>query len=349
MELRPEDIGAHLARGLAPLYVIWGEEPLAMLEAEDAIRAAALKSGHERTVFTVQGKFDWSVIFGHADNFSLFAQKKLVEIRIPSGKPGIDGGAALARYADSLPSDSVSIVSLPGLEWKQTKSKWFETLSLRGTIIQSRDVALEQMPAWIGRRLAANDQQASRDALEFLAARLEGNLLAARQEIDKLSLLLPPGKLSLEDVEQAVTDVSRFEVADIQDAMLAGDAGRCARILDSLKQEGEAVPRIMWQVGATLRLLYKLKSAMRQGQPLSAALKANRIWDKRQGQVTAALKRVTDARLEDALSEAARIDRQAKGLEGGDPWDDMLRLCLNLGARIQGTGVRDAEARGRAH
>lgn len=332
MELRPEDLGAHLARGLSPLYLIWGEEPLAMLEAEDAIRAAALKAGHERTVFTVQGKFDWSVIFGHADNFSLFAQKQLVEIRIPSGKPGIDGSAALSRYAGSLPADTVSIVSLPGLEWKQTKSKWFEALSAKAAVIQSREVPLEQMPAWIGRRLAANNQQASREALDFLASRLEGNLLAARQEIDKLSLLLPPGKLGLDDVQQAVTDVSRFEVADIQDAMLAGDAGRCARILHSLRQEGEAVPRLLWQIGATLRLLHKLKSAMKQGQPLAAAFKANRIWDKRQSLVQSALKRVSDARLADALSDAARIDRQAKGLEGGDPWDDMLRLCLNLGA-----------------
>lgn len=333
MDLRPEDLAAHLARGLAPLYVIWGEEPLAMLETEDAIRAAALKAGHERTVFTVQGKFDWSVIFGHADNFSLFAQKKLVEIRIPSGKPGIEGSAALSRYAASLPADTVSIVSLPGLEWKQTKSKWFDALSAQGTVVQSREVPLEQMPAWIGRRLAANSQQASREALEFLASRLEGNLLAARQEIDKLSLLLPPGKLGLEDVEQAVTDVSRFEVADIQDAMLAGDAGRCARILGSLRQEGEAVPRIMWQVGATLRLLYKLKSAMRQGQPLAAALKANRIWDKRQALVQAALKRVSDEKLETALQAASKIDRQAKGLDGGDPWDELLRLSLNLSVK----------------
>jgi DNA polymerase-3 subunit delta len=333
MELRPEDLGAHLARGLAPLYVIWGEEPLAMLEAEDAIRSAALKSGHERTVFTVQGKFDWSVIFGHADNFSLFAQKKLVEIRIPNGKPGIEGGQALARYAATLPADTVSIVSLPALEWKQTRSKWFEALAANGTTIQSRDVPLEQMPGWIGRRLAKNEQQAGREALQFLASRLEGNLLAARQEIDKLSLLLPKGQLSLEDIQQSVTDVSRFEAADLQDAMLAGEAARCARILDSLRQEGEAVPRILWQISATLRLLYKLKSAIRGGQPMAAAFKANRIWDKRQSLVQAALKRISDARLESALQKASKIDRQAKGLEGGDPWDEMLRISLNLSVK----------------
>jgi DNA polymerase-3 subunit delta len=333
MELRPEDVGAHLARGLAPLYVIWGDEPLAMLEAEDAIRAAALKSGCERIVFTVQGKFDWSVIFGHADNFSLFAQKKLVEIRIPSGKPGVDGSAALGRYANSLPADTVTVISLPDLEWKQTQSKWFGALAASGIVIQSREVPRERLPDWIGRRLAANNQQAARDALEFLADRLEGNLLAAQQEIDKLSLLLPTGRLSLEDIQHAVTDVSRFEASDIQDAMLAGDGARLARILVSLRQEGEAVPKIMWQIGATLRLLYKLKSAMRQGQPMAAAFKANRIWDKRQSLVQATLKRVSDAKLESALMDAARIDRQAKGLEGGDPWDDMLRLSLNLSVK----------------
>lgn len=333
MDLRPEDLGAHLFRTLAPLYVIWGDEPLAMLEAEDAIRAVALKSGHERTVFTVQGKFDWSVIFGHADNFSLFAQKKLVEIRIPTGKPGVDGSAALGRYAESLPTETVTIISLPGLEWKQTKSKWFETLAARGAVIQSREVPREQLPAWIGRRLAVNNQRASRAALDFLADHVEGNLLAAKQEVDKLALLLPPGELSLDDVEQAVTDVSRFDVSGIQDAMLAGDGARCARILDSLRQEGEAVPKVMWQISATLRLLYKLKSVIRQGQPLAPALKANRIWDRRQPLVQAALKRVSDARLNAALVDAARIDRQAKGLEGGDPWDDMLRLSLNLSVK----------------
>lgn len=338
MDLRPEDLGAQLSRMLAsntlpPLYVIWGDEPLAMLEAEDAIRAAALKCGCERSVFTVQGRFDWSVIFGHADNFSLFAQKKLVEIRIPSGKPGIDGSAALGRYANALPADTTTVISLPGLEWKQTKSKWFEALSAQGTVIQTRDVPLEQLPAWISRRLAANNQQASREALEFLAGRLEGNLLAAKQEVDKLGLLLPPGKLGLEDVQQAVTDVSRFDVADLQDAMLAGNAARCARILSSLKQEGEAVPRVMWQISATLRLLSKLKSALKQGQNMAAVLKANRIWDKRQSLVQAALKRVNDDDLRAALIEAARLDRQAKGLEDGDAWDDILRLTMNLGTQ----------------
>lgn len=333
MDLRPEDIGNHLGRGFAPLYVIWGDEPLAMLETEDAIRAAAMREGFERNIFTVQGRFDWSVIFGSADNLSLFAQQKLVEIRIPSGKPGVDGSNVLSRYAGALPADTVTVISLPGLEWKQTQSKWFGALSEAGQIVQCRDVAREQLPNWINKRLAANKQQADREALEFLANRLEGNLLAARQEIDKLALLLPPGKLSLADIEHAVTDVSRFEVTDIQDAMLAGDSARCARILDSLKQEGEAVPKVMWQIAATLRLLSKLKSAMRQGQNMQAALKANRIWDKRQPLVQAALRRVSDAIMESTLLDAARIDRQAKGLEGGDPWDSMLRLCLGLGVR----------------
>jgi DNA polymerase-3 subunit delta len=333
MDLRPEDVRTHLARGLAPLYVIWGEEPLAMLEAEDAIRAAALRQGCERRVFTVQGRFDWSVIFGGADNLSLFAQQKLIEIRIAGGKPGIDGSQALGRYAAALPPDTVSLVSLPGLEWAQTKSKWFGALTEAGHSIQCRDVPREQLPQWISRRLAVNQQQADREALEFLAHRLEGNLLAARQEIDKLALLLPPGKLALPDVEQAVTDVARFDATEIQDALLAGDPARCARVLESLRQEGEAVPKVMWQIAATLRLLAKLKSAIRQGQPVAAALKANRIWDRRQPLVQGALRRVSDAVLDSALLDAARIDRQAKGLEGGDPWNDMLRLCLGLGAR----------------
>lgn len=333
MDLRSEDIRTQLARGLAPLYVVWGEEPLAMLETEDAIRAAALRQGCERRVFTVQGRFDWSVIFGSADNLSLFAQKKLIEIRIPGGKPGVEGSQALTRYAATLAADTISVISLPGLEWAQTKSKWFATLAEAGHSIQCREVPREQLPQWISRRLAANQQQADREALEFLAHRLEGNLLAARQEIDKLALLLPPGKLTLRDIEQAVTDVARFDASDIQDAMLAGDTARCARVLDSLRQEGEAVPKVLWQIAATVRLLAKLKSALAQGQSVADALKANRIWDRRQPLVQGALRRLNEARLEAALQDAARIDRQAKGLESGDPWDDMLRLCLDLGIK----------------
>lgn len=332
MDIRPEDIRTQLARGLAPLYVVWGEEPLAMLETEDAIRAAALRQGCERRVFTIQGRFDWSTIFGSADNLSLFAQQKLIEIRIPGGKPGIEGSQALARYAAALPADTISVVSLPGLEWAQTKSKWFGALTAAGHSIPCREVPREQLPQWISRRLAANQQQADREALEFLAHRLEGNLLAARQEIDKLALLLPPGRLALRDIEQAVTDVARFDATDIQDAMLAGDTARCARVLDSLRQEGEAVPKVMWQVAATLRLLAKLKSAIAQGQPAAAALKANRIWDRRQPLVQGALRRLSEARIEAALIDAARIDRQAKGLDPGDPWDAMLRLCLEMGS-----------------
>ena len=333
MDLRPEDLGGHLARGLAPLYVIWGEEPLAMLEAEDAIRTRALQSGYERSVFVVQGKFDWSVIFGQADNFSLFAQHRLVEIRIASGKPGVDGSAALARYAANLSDDTTALISLPGLEWKQTKSKWFEALAHQGIVIQTRDVPLDAMPAWLNRRLMANQQQASREALAFLSARLEGNLLAARQEVDKLALLLPPGKLELADMEAAVTDVSRFDASDLSDALLAGNATRCAHILQSLHQEGEAPPKIMWQISATLRLLSKLKSAMQQGQNLAALMKTHRIWDKRQALVQAALKRISASTLSAALVESARIDRAIKGLENTDPWDDMMRLSLNLSSK----------------
>lgn len=330
MEIRPDDIAAHLGRGFAPLYVIWGDEPLAMLEAEDAIRLAAAREAFERSVFTVQGKFDWSVIFGSADNLSLFAQRKLVEIRIPSGKPGIEGSNALGRYATALPDDTVTLISLPCLEWNQTKSKWFAALAEKGHVIQCRDVPREQLPGWISRRLSRNNQQADREALEFLADRLEGNLLAARQEIEKLALLLPPGKLSLADIQHAVTDVSRFDVMDIQDAMLSGNSARCARILDSLRQEGEAVPKVLWQIAATLRLLVKLKSAIKQGQPAAAAFRANRVWEKRQPLVQSALRRMSDTALESALLDAAKIDRQAKGLDSGDPWQSMLRLGLTM-------------------
>jgi DNA polymerase III subunit delta len=331
VELPADRLADHLTRGLAPLYVLWGEEPLTLLESEDAIRAAAIQGGHtERKVHTVQGKFDWNKVFAGNDNFSLFANKSLLEIRIPSGKPGVDGGKALEKLASNLPADTVTIVSLPGLEWKSTKTKWFGALAVAGTVIQSRAVERAQLPAWIGRRLAVHGFKAERDALNYLAERVEGNLLAAKQEIEKLALLLPPGSLSLADIQRAVVDVSRFEPDQLQDTLFSGDWARYTRILDSLRHEGEAPPVVLWQVSAAIRLLLRLKWGMERREPLSQLLAAARVWEKRRSVVESGLKRHGRQVLEKALHTCALVDRQIKGAAPGDPWVSLAGISLTL-------------------
>ncbi len=321
MELSTDRLAEHLSRGLASLYVLWGEEPLTLLESEDAIRAAALRAGYsERQVHTAQGKFDWSQIFAGNDNFSLFASKRLLEVRIPSGKPGVEGGKALEKLASRLPADTLTLVSLPNLEWRSTQSKWFGALTAAGVVIRARPVDHAQLPAWISRRLAVKGFTADGDALAYLAERVEGNLLAARQEIDKLALLLPAGPLSLEAAQQAVTDVSRFEPEQLQDVLFQANWPRYNRILAGLRQEGEAPPVVLWQIAAAIRLLLRLKWGMERQQSLPRLLAAARVWEKRRPLVEAGLKRHGRKTLEQALKSCALIDRQIKGAEPGDPW-----------------------------
>jgi DNA polymerase-3 subunit delta len=342
LNIHADRLPDQLARGLAPLYVVVGDEPLAAQEAADAIREAARAAGHsERNVYTVQGRYNWQSIFASGDNFSLFAERRLTEIRVPSGKPGIDGAKALETYAARLPADTLTLISLPGLEWKAMKSRWFTALAAAGVVVEARAIERAQLPAWIDRRLAKQGLRADRAALAFLADQVEGNLLAAQQEIDKLALLLPQGAVTLADVEHAVVDVSRLEADALQDALYAGDAARFAQIVTDLRDAGEAVPAILWQVSSAVQLLLRLKSAIEQGSSLPGLMRT--LWGRdkqRAPQIERALKRLSLGKIERALADLALIDRQAKGLERvGDPWDTLLRMGMAL-AEPAGNGKR---------
>ena len=333
MNIPAERLPDQLARGLAALYVVVGDEPLAAQEAGDAIRAAARAAGHtERTVFTVQGRTNWQGLFASGDNFSLFAERRLTEIRIPSGKPGVDGAKALETYAARLPADTLTLVSLPGLDWKTMQSRWFAALARSGVVVEAKPVDRAALPGWIDRRLAKQGLRAERAALEFLADQVEGNLLAAQQEIDKLALLLPQGVVTLADIEHAVVDVSRLEADVLADALYAGDGARFAQGVTDLRDGGEAVPAILWQVTSAVQLLLRLKLALAQGDSLPALMKT--LWGRdkqRAPQIERALKRLGLVQVETALADLALTDRQAKGLERvGDPWDTLLRVGMTL-------------------
>ena len=343
MNIPAERLPDQLARGLAALYVVVGDEPLAAQEASDAIRAAARAAAHsERTIFTVQGRYNWQSIFASGDNLSLFAERRLTEIRIPSGKPGVDGAKALETYAARLPADTLTLINLPGLDWKAMKSRWFSALAAAGVVVEARPIERTQLPAWIDRRLAKQGLRADRAALEFLADQVEGNLLAAQQEIDKLALLLPAGAVTLADVEHAVVDVSRLEADALQDALYAGDGARFAQVVTDLKDAGEAVPAILWQVSSAVQLLLRLKLAVAQGDSLSGVMRT--LWGRdkqRAPQIERALKRLSLAQVETALADLALTDRQAKGLERvGDPWDTLLRMGLTLAIPRPSNGKR---------
>ncbi|HBF51221.1 MAG TPA: DNA polymerase III subunit delta [Massilia sp.] len=335
MQLRLEALEGHLSKGLAPLYVITSDEHLLALEAADKIRRAARAAGHtERDVLTVERTFKWGELLAANQALSLFGDKKLIELRIPGGKPGKDGSAALQAYAKDLSPDNLTLITLPKLDWQTAKASWVATLQQAAVYIEIPNVERAQLPGWIGMRLSAQGQSADRQSLDFIADRVEGNLLAAHQEIQKLGLLHEPGKLTFEQVHDAVLNVARYDVFKLSEAMLSGDAARLARMLDGLKGEGEALPLVLWAVSEEIRTLLKLKSGMAQGRPLGALLKEYRIWGPRERMMEPALRRVSLPTLEAALQDAAQVDKMVKGLRAkafaGDAWDAMLQLALKV-------------------
>jgi DNA polymerase-3 subunit delta len=330
MQLRLQDVAAHLARELAPLYVIHGDEPLFATEAGDAIRAAARRAGcEEREVFIVDQHFRWDAFAAANATLALFGSRKLIDLRIPSGRPGAEGAAPLERHARRR-DDNVTLVTLPRLDRAAQSSAWFTALAERGMAIAVTPLDRAALPSWIAERLARNGQRVSRDTLAFLAQRCEGNLLAARQEIDKLALLLPAGDLAHDDVERAVADVARYDLQELSEAWLAGAAARTLRILEGLRSEGEPITLLVWQLGEDLHALGAVHEAMARGQALATAVRSARAWGRRQAALERAARRVRQADLLPLLSKLAQLDALAKGLGHADPWDALVDIALAL-------------------
>ena len=335
MKLLAEDLPRHLVQGLAPLYVIHGEALLLAIEAGDAIRVAARSAGYaEREVLMVEKGFNWGELRNSAQSLSLFSMRKLVDIRIPTGKPGVEGAQALQDYCQILNPDTITLISLPRLDKTAQSSKWFTTLAEHGAIIAADEIALSALPKWIAGRLKQQGQFADADTLDFLAEKVEGNLLAAYQEIQKLALLFPAGPLSFEQVKDAVMDVARYDVFKLSEAMLAGDAARYTHILDGLRAEGTATVLVLWALAEDIRTLGKALRAMQHGGNLATVLRDARVWGARQKPMERAVKRFSPAIAERALHQAALIDKVIKGLRPGDAWDELLQLGVRC-ARAQ--------------
>jgi len=332
MQLRAEELERHLTRRLAPLYVIHGDEPLQSVEAADAIRAQARAQGYtEREVLTVERSFDWSLLAASGANLSLFSSKKLIELRIPGGKPGTEGAAAIVEYCAEPVPDVLTIVTLPKLDRRAQDTAWFKALTRKGALINTFQVERAQLPQWIAARLARQKQKADGETLQFLSDSVEGNLLAAHQEIQKLGLLFPPGELAFDPVRSAVLNVARYDAFKLNEAMLAGNKARLARMLDGLRSEGEAPPKILWVLSEEIRAVARVQAGLAQGEDLQRLYGNNRVWGNvRQQLVAEAARRLKSAALGEALRHAARIDRTIKGLARGDVWDELLQLCLRF-------------------
>jgi DNA polymerase-3 subunit delta len=335
MRLAEAQLASHLSQDLKPLYVLTGDEPLAQRECLDTIRAAAKMQGYdERTSLTVERNFNWPQIQAYGQTSSLFSTRRLLEINIPSGKPGVEGGKALQVLAEKPMLDTTVLVILPTLEREAKNSAWFTTLEKQAICLTFNEVEAAHLPQWIAGRLARQRQSVNQETLHFLAHQVEGNLFAANQEVQKLGLLYPEGELSDELVRKAVLKVSRYDAFQLGDAILAGDPSRTVRILQGLQDEGEQAVAVMNPLMWVLRPLVRIKQAEARGESINNAMTNARIYGDRQSLVKRALSRLSLRQLEAALQKLADIDKTAKGVMQGDAWLEISRLCFGL-ARVR--------------
>ncbi|MEO7938804.1 MAG: DNA polymerase III subunit delta [Burkholderiaceae bacterium] len=343
MQLAAAQLPQHLQKGLRGLYTLHGDEPLLVQEAADAIRAAARLTGFtERSTHTVAGAhFDWSAVLASGGSLSLFSDKQVVEIRIPSGKPGKDGSAAIQQLCDQTlgNDDLLTIVILPRLDKATRSGAWFAALERHGVTVALEPIDRAALPQWLAQRLARQDQRVKpgvegQRSLQFFADRVEGNLLAAHQEIQKLALLHPPGELGFEDIERAVLNVARYDVFKLSEAVLGGHYARMQRMLDGLQAEGEAPVLVHYSLAEDIRALKRVRDAMADGRPLPMALREQRVWGTRERLFERVLPRLTPAELSDLLLQAHQVDGIVKGLKvpgwPANAWQALHQLAMGL-------------------
>jgi len=334
MRIKLEQLAQQLQKQTAPLYTLSGNEPLLILEAAGLIRTHARQQGYtERELFTVDQHFDWAELLNAGHNLSLFGERKIMDIRIPTGKPGREGGKALEAYCAALPPDTVTLITLPRIDKQGQASKWFKALETAGTLIPVYPVERDQLPGWIGQRLAKQQQKADAATLQFLTNQVEGNLLAAHQEIQKLALLYPAGNLTFDQVKDMVLNVARYDVYQLSDAMITGDTARFQRILTGLQGEGTAPLLILATLAEQIRQLIIIRKGLDNGQPPAQLLQTARIWGERQKTVIAAARRIDPHALMQGITDAAEIDRMIKGVAQGDVWEALQQLGLRLTVR----------------
>ena len=331
MRLRPEQLSTHLQRELRPVYLVTGDETLLVQESCDAIRRAARQAGcTEREIFQVDNRFNWDNLIASASEMSLFADRKIIELHIPNGKPGTDGSKGLLGYLERAGDDNVLLIIAGKIDKQSTNSKWFKALDAAGGVVQIWPVDANQLPRWINQRVESASMTIDHDALVMLCDRVEGNLLAAVQEVEKLKLLCPDGRITPEAVADAVADNARYNLFGLIDKALLGDSAGALKMLNGLRGEGTEATIILWGLAREIRLLLQCQTEIGRGQRQAQVMKANRVWDKRVPIVSAALQRHDADALGDLLQQASVADQSIKGLADGNPWDSLGQLVLRL-------------------
>jgi DNA polymerase-3 subunit delta len=346
VRLGSEDLARHLERALRPLYLFYGEEPLLQMEALDRLRAAARAQGFtEREVLDVVPGFDWGRVVSSCAGMSLFGDRKLLEIRIDSGKPGTDGSAMLREIAPRAGPELLIVVVLGASDRDTEKAAWFKALDEAGVCVRARKVYRESMPAWIRARLQAAGFRADAEAIALLAERVEGNLLAAQQEIGKLALLAEPGVLDVQTLERVITDSARYSAFDLCDRAFEGDCASAVRTLNGLRSEGEEVLAVSGALTWETRNLLGIAERLAPGQAVERALEQRGGRSKRH--YAAAIRRLGTRGLQELLVRAARVDRCVKGLEQGDAWEELLALVIAASGAMQAPPVTPAAGNSR--
>ena len=331
MRITPEQLPRHLQKPLAPLFIVSGDELLLCIEAADAIRTRAREEGYsEREIFPVDHKFNWSELRQRSSSLSLFGERRVMDIRIPSGKPGIQGSAVIEEYCRALPPETLTLVTLPRIDRQSAATKWFKALEGAGITIQVDAVERARLPAWIGQRLGLQQQSADQDTLQFLADKVEGNLVAAYQELKKLAQLYPVGAMSFEQVKDAVLDVARYDVYKLAAAMTRGEIARYNRVLEGLRGEGTALPLIVFTLATQIRALVTIRKGLDAGRPAMQLMNQVRARVDQHEFLQSAARRLPLEQLMQALIDMSKIDRISKGAAKGDAWDELLQLGLRF-------------------
>jgi DNA polymerase III subunit delta len=327
MRLRQGQLAAALGKELAPVYFITGDEPLQLGEAADAVRLAARNKGYAgREVFSAETGFNWSELTASAGAMSIFSERKILDLRIPSGKPGKEGAKAIMDYCARLPEDTLLLITAGKLAGTALKSRWFQTLDKLGVVIQVWPLQGRDLIQWLQQRMQSKGLQVDQEGLKILASRIEGNLLAAAQEIEKLYILFGVGKLTTQQIMSAVADSSRYDVFNLTDSLLAAQLNRAVKILQGLQAEAIAAPVVLWAITREARMLLAIKQTANK----DSAFRKYQVWDKRKRLVNAALDRLTVKELEQVLLLSAEVDRQIKGEQTGDPWETLLAVCMRF-------------------
>jgi DNA polymerase-3 subunit delta len=334
LKINLNQLSTYLQKDLAPCYLVTGDEHLLVAEALDAVRAAARERGFTfRDLHVATTGFDWSLLRDSGSNLSLFAEKRIVELRVPTGKPGRVGSQAIADFVDNCDDDLLFIVVAPKLDRNAQSAKWVKTLESAGIYLPVWPIDLRELPRWIAERMRRAGLEADRDAVTMIANRVEGNLLAASQEIEKLRLILGEGKVTAKDVTDAVANSSRYDVFKLVDAAMDGDAKRALKILSGLQAEGVEPVIVVWALTRELRTLALLTDTVAQGGDLASGMKKNRVWSNRQALVRNCIGRHRHGDFHRLLKDASQADQAAKGQVRADPWQLSTNIVLGLSTR----------------